>query len=121
MYLEKMLTQEELPQEPGSGSKGSSTVEPTLTTSLRSATALLVITLTDVLENVLRSAAKAGRWPHHHDHTRPQRRSVMSLPSPPTSRWQAPSHQSVDAGSKDSIPLAPSKRRSAVVATGSPR
>ena len=78
MYLEKLLTQEELPAEPGSGSEGSSTVESTLATSMRPATALLVTMLTDGLEIVLGSAAKAGRRPHHHDHTRPQHRLGMS-------------------------------------------
>ena len=63
MYLAKLLTQEELPTEPGSGSEGSSTVESILTTSMRSATALLVTMLTDGLENVLGSAAKAGAAP----------------------------------------------------------
>ena len=74
MYLEKMLTQEELPAEPGSGSEGSSTVESTLTTSMRPDTALLVTALTDGLECVLRSAAKAGRHPYHHGRTRSQHR-----------------------------------------------
>ena len=58
-----LLTQEELLAEPGSGSEGSSTVESILTTSMRSATALLVTMLTDGLENVLGSAAKAGAAP----------------------------------------------------------
>ena len=76
MYLEKWLTQEELPAEPGSGSEGSSTVESTLASSMRPATVLLVTMLTDGLETVLGSAAKAGRRPHHHDHTRPRATSI---------------------------------------------
>ena len=72
-----LLTQEELPAKPGSGSEGSSTVESTLATSMRPATALLVTMLTDGLEIVLGSAAKAGRRPHYHDNTQLQRQLRM--------------------------------------------
>ena len=58
-----MLTQEELPAEPGSGFAGSFIVESTSTTTKRSATGLLCITLMPDLDNVLGRAAKAGRRP----------------------------------------------------------
>ena len=74
-----LLTQEELPGKPESGSEGSSTVESIWTTSMRSATALLVTSLTDCLESVLRSAAKAGRRPYHHGRTRLQHRPWNKL------------------------------------------
>ena len=80
MRSDVMLTQEELPTEPGSGYEGSSTIESTLTSSMRSATALLVTMLTDGLENGLGEAAKAGRRPYHHDHTRPHHQRLNELP-----------------------------------------
>ena len=43
MYLAKLLTQEELPAEPGSGSEGSSAVESTSIASMDSSTGWLAI------------------------------------------------------------------------------
>ena len=63
IYLEEMLTQEELPMEPGSGSEGSSTVESTLTTSMWSATALFVIKVGDGLDSTVTTLAKTCRRP----------------------------------------------------------
>ena len=45
MYLAKLLTQEELPTEPGSGSEGSSAVESTSIASMDSSTGLLCTSL----------------------------------------------------------------------------
>ena len=84
IYLEEMLTQEELPMEPGSGSGGSSTVESTLTTSMWSATPLLVVTLTGPFEIVVRSTARAGHCPYQHDYTRPQHQHMESTAMPLT-------------------------------------
>ena len=58
-----MLTQEELPAEPGSGFAGSSTVVSISMTRIGSGTELLRISLMHGLDNVLGRAAKAGRRP----------------------------------------------------------
>ena len=58
-----MLTQEELPAEPGSGFAGSSTVVSISMTRIGSGTGLLCISLMHDLDNVLGRAAKAGRRP----------------------------------------------------------
>ena len=58
-----MLTQEELPAEPGSGFAGSSTVVSISMTRIGSGTGLLCISLMHGLDNVLGRAAKAGRRP----------------------------------------------------------
>ena len=76
---EEMVTQEELPAKPESGSEGSSALESTLTTRLRSDAALLVMTLTDGLRNVLTSVGKAGDHPVIKVGTRPLHRPDLEL------------------------------------------
>ena len=79
MVTEEMVTQEELPAKPESGSEGSSALESTLTTRLRSDAALLVMTLTECLRNVLTSVGKAGDRPVIKARTRPLHRPDPEL------------------------------------------
>ena len=79
MYLAKLLTQEELPTEPGSGSEGSSAVESTSIASMDSSTGLLCTSLMPGINNVLGRALKVGRRPSHHDCTRPLQRPWNEL------------------------------------------
>ena len=70
MYLEKLLTQEELPAEPESGSEGSSMVEPVQMTRTRTTTALLGVVLMHSVDRLASRADMAGRRPvimYHYD------------------------------------------------------
>ena len=58
-----LLTQEELPGKPESGSEGSSIVESNSMTRMASDAGLLYVSLMYVIENVLGRPAKAGRRP----------------------------------------------------------
>ena len=58
-----MLTREELPAEPESGSEGSSTVEPVQVARTRTTTALLGAALIHSVDRLASMADKAGRRP----------------------------------------------------------
>ena len=74
-----LLTQEELPAEPGSGSEGSSAVESMSIASMHSSTGFLCTSLMPGINNVLGRTLKVGRRPSHHDCTRPLQRPWNEL------------------------------------------